>query len=85
MHERSRFRITLMKEITLTVDQDEESGWLVASWDEPSGKGGITTQGKDLRELQQMVKDAVLCHFGKGKAPKSIRLRFLTDAVLATT
>ena len=72
-----------MKEITLNVEQDEETRWLVASWDDPTGKGGITTQGKDLRELQEMVKEAVLCHFHEGKTPKSIRLRFLSNAVLA--
>ena len=72
-----------MKEITLTVERDEESDWLIASWDDPRGKGGITTQGKDLSELQEMVRDAVRCHFGKNKAPKTIRLRFLNDAVLA--
>ena len=74
-----------MEEIVFQVETCAESGVLIASWDAPQGQGGITTQGKDLRELQEMVKDAVLCHFGKGKAPKSIRLRFLTDAVLATT
>jgi len=56
-----------MKEITLTVERDEESGWFVASWDAPNGGGGITTQGKDLGELQGNVRDAVRCHFGKGK------------------
>jgi predicted RNase H-like HicB family nuclease len=54
-----------MKEITLTVDRDEDSGWFVASWDAPRGKGGITTQGRDLRELQDNIKEAVRCHFGK--------------------
>ena len=73
-----------MTEITLTVERDDESGWLVASWDDPGGKGGITTQGHDLRELQEMVKEAVLCHFENGQAPQTIRLHFLTDAVLAT-
>ena len=72
-----------MREITLNVESDEESGWLVASWDDPSGKGGITTQGKDLRELQAMVIDAVRCHFGSDKAPKTIRLHFLTDPAFA--
>jgi len=40
-------------EITLQVERDEDSGWLVASWDAPNGAGGITTQGQDLRDLQQ--------------------------------
>ena len=71
-----------MKEITLTVERDEESGWYVASWDAPRGKGGISTQGRDLRELQDNVKDAVACHFDDGKAPRSIRLHFVQDPVL---
>lgn len=51
-----------MSEIVFVVSQDEETGVLVAAWDDPSG-GGITTQGVDLEELQHMVRDAVACHF----------------------
>ena len=57
---------------------------LIASWDEANGKGGITTQGQDLTELQEMVKDAVLCHFDEGALPKTIRLHFVNDPVVAT-
>ena len=53
-------------EITLTVERDAASGWLVASWDAPRGQGGITTQGKDLRELERNVREAVSCHFDSG-------------------
>lgn len=74
-----------MKEITLTVERDEERGWFVASWDAPRGKGGITTQGRDLRELQDNVREAVRCHFGNGKTPPRIRLHFAEDPVLAPT
>jgi len=73
-----------MNEIVFNVERDEESSILVASWDEPDGKGGITTQGKDLSELQAMVREAVLCHFDEGKAPERIRLHFVSDPVLAT-
>jgi len=73
-----------MNEIVFNVEQDEGSSDLVASWNEADGKGGITTQGHDLRELQVMVRDAVVCHFGEGKAPERIRLHFVTDPVLAT-
>ena len=72
-----------MSEITLKVERDE-SGWLVASWDAPDGQGGITTQGSDLRELQDSVKEAVLCHFEAGSLPSTIRLHFVNDPVLAT-
>jgi hypothetical protein len=39
-----------MDEITFLVQRDEDSGWLVASWDDPAGLGGITTQAQDLRD-----------------------------------
>jgi len=72
-----------MDEITFQVSRCEESGWLVASWDAPNGQGGITTQAKDLRELQDLVVEATQCHFEPGEAPRQIRLHFLTDAVLS--
>lgn len=74
----------IMNEIVFNVERDEESSFLVASWDEPDGNGGITTQGHDLSDLQAMVREAVLCHFDEGKAPERIRLHFVTDPVLAT-
>ncbi len=73
-----------MIEITLTVERDEDSGWFVASWDAPGRTGGITTQGKDLSELQTNVREAVRCHFGKAKMPASVRLHFVTDPVVAS-
>jgi len=64
-----------MKEITLIVER-ECSGAYVASWDSPDGKGGITTHGFTLGELQDNVGKAVACHFEDGQAPQSIRLVF---------
>lgn len=64
-----------MDEITLKVERDEKNGWLVACWNDPVGKGGITTQGKNLRELQDMVKEAVQCPFGEKDLPKIIRIK----------
>jgi predicted RNase H-like HicB family nuclease len=73
----------MAKEITFVVEKDEDSGWFVASWDDPAG-GGITTQGKDLAELQDNVKEAVHCHFEAKRPPRSIRLHFVDDPVLLT-
>ena len=64
-----------MDEIVFQIET-EESGVLVASWDAPEG-GGITTQGKDLRDLQEQVTDAVRCHFDAGATSRRIRLEFL--------
>jgi hypothetical protein len=70
-----------MSEITFQVQRDEDSGLLVASWDAPEG-GGITTEGKDLRELQEQVTDAVACHFEGEATPQRIRLHFVSDPIL---
>jgi hypothetical protein len=58
--------VKYVDEIVFQVGVSEESGILIASWDDPSGNGGITTQGQDLRELQDQVEDAVRCHFDPG-------------------
>jgi hypothetical protein len=71
-----------VEEITFKVERCEDSGWLVASWDSPEG-GGITTQGRDLRELQEQMQDAVRCHFDPGQIPRRIRVHFINDAILA--
>ena len=54
----------------------------MASWDAPDGSGGLTTQGRDLRDLQQQVTEAVAAHFDEGTAPRRIRLHFVSDPVL---
>ena len=59
-----------MEEITLQVQRDEQSGWLAAWWDDP---GGITTQGQDLKDLQQQITEAVATHFDHGEAHRRIR------------
>jgi hypothetical protein len=68
-----------MDEIVFQIEASD--GVLIASWDAPGG-GGITTEGKDLRELQQQVTDAVHCHFDEGEVPRRIRLHFVVDPVL---
>jgi hypothetical protein len=62
-----------MDEIVFQIEASEGSGFLVASWDAPEG-GGITTQGKDLRELQEQVADAVRCHFNPPDIPRKVTL-----------
>ncbi|HEV2328310.1 MAG TPA: 2-oxoisovalerate dehydrogenase [Verrucomicrobiae bacterium] len=73
-----------MGKITLQVEPDESSGWYVAFWDAPGGEGGITTQTRDLQELQANVQEAVRCHFDKGNMPREIQLHFVADPILTT-
>jgi hypothetical protein len=73
-----------MQEITFKVERDEEAACFVASWDDPSGKGGITTEGEDLRALQEMILDATMGYFRAAgiPAPSRVRLHFVTDPEL---
>ncbi len=71
-----------MEEITFQVQRDDESGQLVAWWDDPSGSGGVTTQGEDLRDLQQQIIEAVAVHFDESEAPRRIRVHFVSDPIL---
>ena len=43
----------------------------------------VFTQGEDWNDLKEMVRDAVLCHFGDQEAPKLIRLRFVRKEAIA--
>jgi len=63
-----------MEEITFQVQRDEESGWLVALWNDPAGTGGITTQAQDFRDLEAKITDAVSVHFDEGESPRRIRM-----------
>lgn len=71
-----------MDEIVFQVETCADSGVLTASWDDPDGHGGIATQGKDLRDLQEQVADAVRCHFDAPRLPKKVRFHFVADPVL---
>jgi predicted RNase H-like HicB family nuclease len=71
-----------MSEIIFEVREDEADGGYVAT----ALGHAIATQGETREELKAMVKDAVKCHFGDGKAgeaPKLIRLHFVKDEVFA--
>ncbi len=70
-----------MNEIVFQVSSCEETACFMASWDDPQGAGGITTQAKDLRELQEHVVEATQCHFEPGVAPRVIRLHFTNDPI----
>ncbi len=43
----------------------------------------IFTQGDDWNDLKEMARDAVLCHFEGGHAPKVIRLHLFRDEAIA--
>jgi predicted RNase H-like HicB family nuclease len=59
-------------EVTSTMEPCHETGDYVARWDDPLGRGGITTQGDSLNELQEMVTDAAQGFFEPEDKPQQV-------------
>ena len=72
--------------VIFSVGTDTDSGWLVASWDDPAG-GGVTTQAPDLEHLIAALKEAMACHFDPPDPCLSagFKLRFAAEPVLAAS
>ena len=67
-----------MNEIIFLVSEPPEGGYAA----EALGQS-IFTVADNLEELNEMVRDAVLCHFEEKERPKIIRLHFVREEVIA--
>lgn len=67
-----------MNEIIFMVQEPPEGGFAAEALGYP-----IFTVGETLEELNQMVRDAVICHFEEETRPKIIRLHFVREEVIA--
>ena len=67
-----------MNEIIFIVSEPPEGGYAA----EALGHS-IFTVADTLEELNEMVRDAVICHFEEDRRPKIIRLHFVRDEVIA--
>ena len=67
-----------MNEIIFLVSEPPEGGYAA----EALGHS-IFTVADDLEELNEMVRDSVLCHFEDAERPKIIRLHFVREEVIA--
>lgn len=65
------------KEIIFAVEESPEGGYEARALGYP-----IFTQGETLDDLQEMVRDAVSCHFGAENKPSVIRLHWVKDEVV---
>jgi len=65
-------------EIIFVVKESEDGGYEATAVSHL-----IFTQGDDWEDLKAMVTDAVRLYFSEGEAPKSIRLVFTREEVLA--
>ena len=69
--------------IIFEVTACRETGGYVARWDDKPGRGGITTQGETLAELEEMITDAVDAYFATPDRPQKVKLHFVEDPILA--
>ena len=66
-----------MNEIIFLVEDAAEGGFSARALGH-----AIYTAAYTERELQEMVKDAVACHFDDGEAPGVIRLHYVREEVI---
>lgn len=67
-----------MTEIIFIVEEAPEGGYTARAVGE-----AIFTEADTLPELQDMVRDAVTCHFDEGDAPAFIRLHHVHQDLIA--
>jgi hypothetical protein len=68
-----------MTELVFVVEEDIDGGLTAKAVGE-----GIFTEGDDMEQLRQNIRDAVRCHFDDPKdRPRIIRLHFTRDEVFA--
>jgi len=67
-----------MNELILIVQDSPEGGL------EARALGmSIFIQGETMRDLQEAAREAVLCHFEPGQAPRLVRLHRVQEEVFA--
>ena len=67
-----------VEEIIFVVTEEPEGGFSARALGE-----SIVTQADDLEALKEAVRDAVICHFDEGRAPRLIRLHLVKDFLVA--
>ena len=68
----------MVSDLIFIVEEAPEGGYTARALGE-----SICTEADDLVDLPDQIRDAVLCHFDEGQAPKIVRLHFVREEVLA--
>lgn len=66
------------QELIFQVEEAPEGGFTARALGE-----AIFTEAETFEALKAAVRDAVLCHFEEGQAPKLVRLHLVKDTLLA--
>ncbi len=64
-------------EILFLVEEDPTGGYTARAVDQ-----AIVTEADTWADLQQQIRDAVVCHFDEGQAPKLVRLHYVREELL---
>jgi hypothetical protein len=64
----------VMNELIFIVEEAPEGGYTAKALGE-----SIFTEADTIIELKEMIKDAVKCHFDKGKVPAMVRLHIVKE------
>ena len=66
-------------ELVFLVEEDPDGGYNASALGQ-----NIFTQGDSVKELKEMINDAVKCHYENPEdMPKMVRLHFVKDEVFA--
>jgi hypothetical protein len=67
-----------MSKVIFLVEDSPEGGYTARALGH-----SIFTEADDWQELQANVRDAVICHFEEGQAPRVVRLPFVREELIA--
>ncbi|MEA3444228.1 MAG: 2-oxoisovalerate dehydrogenase [Bacteroidota bacterium] len=65
-----------MNEIIFIIEEAPEGGYTAKALGV-----GIFTEAETMKELKEMVKDAIRCHFEADEMPNIVRLHFVKDEI----
>ncbi len=66
-----------MSEIIFVVEDSDEGGFTAKALGYP-----IHTEGENLEELKENIRDAVKCHFNDKDRPRIVRLHMVEDELM---
>ena len=67
-----------MKELFFLIEEATEGGYIASAIGQ-----SIVTEADTITELKANIKEATLCHFDEGEAPRLAHLHFVKDEVLS--
>jgi hypothetical protein len=68
----------IMNELIFIVEEAPEGGYTAKALGE-----SIFTEADTIKELKEMIKDAVVCHFDKNEVPRIVHLHIVKEETIS--